>query len=99
MPNFDLIMITTVEADTYEDACEWLRGFADGLSDMHGMPITSEYPGMAEHDNDGQRVFYLMPIPADGGSASAYDPTADLDPISTEDDTSASERLDMMRDA
>lgn len=68
MPRFDLAMITTVEADTYEEACEWLYDFANGLADNEQMPITSEYPGMPTILPTGQRLIVLMPLTPEGAT-------------------------------
>lgn len=63
MQRFDLILITTVEADNYKDACAYLEGLADGLADENHMPFTSEHPGMAMIDPvSGNRLFSLLPI-------------------------------------
>lgn len=63
MPKFDLALITTVEADNYDQACAWLAEFANGLADEHGMPFTAEYVGMPDFTLHGkERIIYLLPI-------------------------------------
>lgn len=54
----DAILITTVEADSIEEAERFIRSFADGLADDHGAPFT----GLVKLTEDPilkRRVAYL----------------------------------------
>jgi hypothetical protein len=58
MPRIDAILITTVEADTIEQAEDLIRDVADGLADQYSAPFTG-LADTSDTDNEGQRVFYL----------------------------------------
>lgn len=77
MPRYDLVMITTVEADSFEDACEWLGDWANGVADSEQMFITSEYPGMASLLPGGQRIYALLPV-REGENATGLEGADDI---------------------
>ncbi len=78
---FDAVLITTVEADSVEEAERIIRNFADGLAMTENAPFTGVVdPG--EYDNDGQRVFYLHSLDEDsqcGGAEDGWHLVADDD--------------------
>lgn len=62
MPNFDIALILTVEADNYHKALKHADNLAEGVAaDGENISAVFDY----ESDNDGQRVLYLHPDNAD----------------------------------
>lgn len=81
MPRYDAILITTVYAETPEQAEGFIRDFADGLADSEHAPFTGLLD-TGDTDNEGRRVFYLHPLTEDsrcGGAEYGWhlDATAD----------------------
>lgn len=58
---YDAILITTIDAPDLATAERYMQDFADGLADSENGPFTG-IVDPREHDNHGQRVFYLHPI-------------------------------------
>lgn len=72
MPRYDAILITTVQADSPEQAERFIENFADGLADTEHAPFTGMLDA-GDHDNDGQRVFYLHPLSEESECGGAED--------------------------
>lgn len=68
----DVILITTVEADSIEQAEDLIRDFADGLADQYNAPFTG-LAATGDTDNEGQRVFYLHDLDEDSRCGGADD--------------------------
>ena len=58
MPRYDMAVIVTVEATSFEKAEEFLIGWTDGLADNEKASFTT-VGHTNETDNNGQRVIYL----------------------------------------
>ena len=64
--SYDVALLVTVTAPTYEDALIEAENIADGLGQEEVfVSAVLDY----EYDNDGQRVLYLHPIASDGSPA------------------------------
>lgn len=58
MPKYDMVLITTVEAESFAAAENWLIDFADGLATTEYMPFTAV--GHTDATDDyGRRVIFL----------------------------------------
>jgi len=57
MPRYEHAIIVIVEADTFEVSAQIAEDIASGLAVEGEEAFTSPY----EHDNEGQRVLYLLP--------------------------------------
>lgn len=71
MSYYDMALIITVEADTYDEAFDKADDIAAGLSDMQQIPASAIF--LYDHDNEGQRVLYLHPESATSDNASDLD--------------------------
>ena len=58
MQEFDVAIVVTIEANTYDGALRIANNIAEGL-EIDGE--TAEAITNYDHDNDGQRVLYLHP--------------------------------------
>lgn len=62
---YDMAIIVTVDAGSYDGAERQVKAIAGGLGD-DGINCSAATNGDFEHDNEGQRVLYLHP---EGGAA------------------------------
>lgn len=60
MKVYQIAMILSVPAESYEEACEAALEL-DDVDIASGSDITTKVELDYEHDNDGQRVLYLHP--------------------------------------
>lgn len=59
MPAYDVALLVTIEADSYEEALGEARMLAEGVASAEELSCSAvlDY----ERDNEGQRVLYLHP--------------------------------------
>jgi hypothetical protein len=57
MPSFEHSIVIVIEADTFEESAQIAEDIAEGLGVEGENASVPPY----EHDNEGQRVLYLLP--------------------------------------
>lgn len=57
MPKFDVALLITVEAETYDDALKYADQLAEGIGMTEEISCSAVWD--YERDNEGQRVLYL----------------------------------------